>query len=159
MYQINHSSVLSSKAALNMQFNELNNVKFGDGDSVPINQDPSKEFNIDPSTGRPMQQITALLRAQKASEQMAILDGLEEFKSNYLPDDMSNEDAIRFMMPRYCQLPSQVAEFAANFKAEADIKKLNEMKADEEKKSKELEAVNGDSSPAAPSDGSVASSN
>lgn len=132
MYKIDSKSL--SRARYNLASFAVDRVKFGDKGSVPINQGPSKDFNIDPHTGRPMQQITALLHAQSAAEQMALFSGLEEFKSNYLPDDISNEDAIRFMMPRYCQLPHQISEFSANLAAEEQAKKLEKAKKDEDTK-------------------------
>lgn len=109
---------------------------FGEGDSVPINQNPSQSFNINPDTGRPMSVITALLRSQNAAEQLAILNGLDEFKSTYLPDGISNEDAIKYMVPRYCQLPSQIAKFNSELKAEKDLLKLKE---DQDENNKKLE--------------------
>lgn len=122
MYKANKSMIARASAAM-LGISARSN-KFGEGDSVPINQNPSQSFNVNPDTGRPMSVITSLLRSQNAAEQMAILNGLDEFKSDYLPEGISNEDAIKFMMPRYCQLPSQISDFAGNLKAEKDLLEL-----------------------------------
>lgn len=86
-------------------------VKYGEKDSVPIDQLPKERFNIDPMTGRPMSDITAILRA-KGSEQQNLLANLEEFKADYLPEGISDEDALKYYKPRLCQLPSELAEYS-----------------------------------------------
>lgn len=87
-------------------------IKFGEYGSVPIDQQPAKRFNIDPSTGRPIDDLTAILRAQNMQEQSALMERLTEYKAEFLPADMSDEDALMYMSPRLCQLPSELAEHA-----------------------------------------------
>lgn len=84
---------------------------FGDKDSCPICQNPAQDFNIDASTGRPMEDITALIRASDDLEARRIVNAMPEFKSDNLPDDMSDADAIKFMKPSLCQLPSELKRF------------------------------------------------
>lgn len=84
---------------------------FGEGDTVPIDQQPVQKFNIDPATGAPMSDITAVLRSQGLDRER-LLANLEEFRAEFLPEDMSNEDALKYMNPRLCQMPSELAEYA-----------------------------------------------
>lgn len=105
MYKRIHSN--SSLAS----FMVASNPSYGEQDTVPIDQTPSKNFNIDPSTGRPMSQITSLLRAQSAVEMQAGFAALNEFKSNFIGKDISNEDALKYAMPSRFQLASEIAEF------------------------------------------------
>lgn len=84
---------------------------FGDSDSCPICQNPAQDFNIDAATGRPMEDITSLIRASDDLEARRIVNAMPEFKSDNLPDDMSDSDAIKFMKPSLCQLPSELKRF------------------------------------------------
>ena len=84
---------------------------FGDNDSCPICQNPAQDFNIDAATGRPMEDITSLIRASDDLEARRIVNAMPEFKSDNLPDDMSDADAIKFMKPSLCQLPSELKRF------------------------------------------------
>ncbi len=84
---------------------------FGDSDSCPICQNPAQDFNIDAATGRPMEDITSLIRASDDLEARRIANAMPEFKSDNLPDDMTDADAIKFMKPSLCQLPSELKRF------------------------------------------------
>lgn len=84
---------------------------FGDKDSCPICQNPAQDFNIDAATGRPMEDITSLIRASDDLEARRIVNAMPEFKSENLPEDMSDADAIKFMKPSLCQLPSELKRF------------------------------------------------
>lgn len=84
---------------------------FGDPDSCPICQNPAQDFNIDAATGRPMEDITSLIRASDDLEARRIVNAMPEFKSDNLPEDMSDSDAIKFMKPSLCQLPSELKRF------------------------------------------------
>lgn len=84
---------------------------FGDSDSCPICQNPAQDFNIDAATGRPMEDITSLIRASDDLEARRIVNAMPEFQSDNLPDDMSDADAIKFMKPSLCQLPSELKRF------------------------------------------------
>lgn len=94
-----------------MVANYCTRVKFGEKGSVPIDQTPSQSFNIDPNTGRPMSDIQKLVKMQNVAEQQAAFAGLSEFKSNFLPSDIKDEDALKFMCPRLAQLPSELLSF------------------------------------------------
>lgn len=87
------------------------NPVFGKGDTVPIDQQPAQKFNIDPATGMPMSDITAVLRSQGLDRER-LLANLEQFREEFLPEDISNEQALKYMNPRLCQLPSELAEYA-----------------------------------------------
>lgn len=116
-------------------------VVYGKDDSVPINQAPSMEFNIDPQTGRPMSAITSIIRSENAIEQQAAFAQLNEFKSAFLPDDISNEDAFRYAFPSRCQLPSEIAsmhEKFAQMKLDEQNAKLMEQQAAKDAEEQEL---------------------
>lgn len=84
--------------------------KYGDKGTCPIDQQGVQRFNIDPTTGRPILDLTVVLRSQ-GLEQQKMLAELGEFKATYLPEDISNEDALKYYKPRLCQLPSELAEY------------------------------------------------
>ena len=100
------------RISLNVVFHNtcVGRVKFGTSDSVPVDQQPCASFNFDPASGRPISDITAILRAQGLDKQRLLAD-LQEFKSEFLPADMSDTDALKYAIPRLCQLPSELAEF------------------------------------------------
>lgn len=111
-------------------------VKFGDAGSCPVDQKPSMDFNIDASTGRPMEDITALIRASDDLEARSLANSMPDFRSSSLDDDVSDEDAIKFMKPSLCQLPSElkrfhesVGQFMLDKKAELENKKKEERQA------------------------------
>lgn len=85
-------------------------VVFGTKDSCPIDQSPVQSFNIDPDTGNPMSTIDVILKAQ-GLEQRKALEMLTEYKSSFLPDNISNEQALKYAVPRLCQMPSELAEW------------------------------------------------
>lgn len=88
----------------------IGRVKYGSSDSVPIDQQPSAKFNFDPASGRPISDISAIIRAQGLDKQRLLAD-LTEFKADFLPADVSDVDALKYAIPRLCQLPSELAEF------------------------------------------------
>ena len=85
--------------------------KFGEKGSVPLDQTPSKSFNIDPNTGRPMSDVQRLCKMQSDLEMQAAFAQLPEFKTKYLPEGMSDVDALKFVCPRLAQLPSELIEY------------------------------------------------
>lgn len=116
-------------------------VKYGTLDSVPIDQQACKGFNIDPLTGRPVYDMTAIIRSQ-GLEQQRLLADLSEFKAQFLPDDISDADALKYLKPRLCQLPSEMAEYQeaivkARLKEKEDAARMEE----EEKAAKEYEEL------------------
>lgn len=105
-------------------------VAFGTKDTCPIDQSPVQSFNIDPATGNPMSTIDVILKAQ-GLEQRQALDMLTEYKSSFLPENISNEQALKYAVPRLCQLPSELAEWQESItKKELEIA---EQKANEER--------------------------
>lgn len=127
----------------------LYSAKYGEPGSTPIDQQPVASFNVDPCTGRPISDMTAILRAQ-GLEKSRLLADLDEYKATFLPDDISDDEALKYYQPRLCQLPSELAEYTEQvthqrmteqeqldlFKqAEDDLKKEQE---EEEKKKKAL---------------------
>ncbi len=152
MYKVN--SRIASQMRVCLSRHVASACDFGEGDSVPINQNPSKSFNVDPDTGRPMSEISALLRSESAAEQMALFSQLQDYKSEFLPPDISDEDAIKYVVPRYIQLPSQIADFQASLRASKDIQKIN----DENARIKAEQAAAADSAAAASSPAPAAAS-
>lgn len=88
--------------------------KFGEKGSVPLDQTPSKEFNVDPNTGRPMSDVQRLCKMQSDFEMQALFASLPEFKTKFLPDNMSDSDALKFVCPRLAQLPSELLSYREN---------------------------------------------
>lgn len=110
---------------------------FGDPDSCAICQNPSQDFNVDAATGRPMEDITSLIRASDDLEARRIVNAMPEFKSDSLPDDMSDEDAIKFMKPSLCQLPSELTRFhesIGKFMLDKKQELADKLKADKEQR-------------------------
>lgn len=89
--------------------------KYGDGDTCPIDQSPSQKFNIDPLTGRPIDDLTALLKA-KPLDRERILANMEAFREDFsIPPTDNVADlakALVYSQPRLAQLPSELAELA-----------------------------------------------
>lgn len=131
---VNNYSARRSDAAMR--------VRFGESGSCPVDQSPSQDFNIDPDTGRPMEVITQLIRTQNAVQQQALFAGLEEFKSNFLPDGTLDEDALMFSQPRLAQLPSELADLSVKYAAfrakQAELKKEADLKAARDAEEREL---------------------
>lgn len=110
---------------------------FGDHDSCPICQTPAQEFNVDAATGRPMEDITALIRASDDLEARRLVNAMPEFKSDSLPENMSDSDAIKFMKPSLCQLPSELKRFhesIGQFIIDKKQELADKMKADKEQR-------------------------
>lgn len=89
----------------------LNRVPYGKKGSFPIDQTPAKPFNIDPDTGRVMTDIQRLIKMQDAVAQQAFFAQLPEFKSNFLPSDMSDEEAVGFIKSRHLQTKSEILDY------------------------------------------------
>lgn len=108
----------------------LFDAKFGENGSCAIDQTPCKEFNIDPLTGRPISDLTAILRA-KDDQAEAIIKGMQEYKADFLPDDISDEVALKYYQPRLCQMPSELAELR-EYQTRKAVEELKEQKRKEE---------------------------
>ena len=108
--------------------------KFGDKGSLPLDQTPSKDFNVDPCTGRPMSDIQRLCKMQSDFEMQAAFSQLTEFKSKFLPEGISDSDALKFSCPRLYQLPSELLAYRENL-----VKyQIAQVQLAEQKKAKEL---------------------
>ena len=110
---------------------------YGDYDSCPISQTPAQDFNVDAATGRPMEDITALIRASDDLEARRLVNAMPEFKSENLPDDVSDADAIKFMKPSLCQLPSELKRFhesIGQFMIDKKQELADKLKADKEQR-------------------------
>lgn len=93
----------------------MERVEYGKKDSVPLDQAAVQSFNIDPVTGRPMYDLTCIIKAQNKSEQERLIANMTQFDSNFLPDDLSDDDALKYSYPRYAQMPSELAELTEKF--------------------------------------------
>lgn len=107
------------------------NPVFGKADTCPIDQMPSKSFNLDPYSGRPMEEITKVMRAQTAAEQQTAYLNLAQFKGDFLPDDTSAKTALKFMKPSLCQLPSELAEWSEYISSQ-ELSRLEKERADKQ---------------------------
>lgn len=107
---------------------------YGKGDTVPIDQSPIILQSIDPATGRPMSDITALLRAQNKLDAERILNGMQEFPLDFLPADVKDSDALKYYYPRSAQLPSEMADLCEMYTE-------RQLKEKEEKEAAELKAL------------------
>lgn len=86
-------------------------VRYGDKGSCPIDQTPAKDFNVDPHTGRPMSDIQRLVHIQNDLQLASEFAQLQEFKPKYIDKEMSDADALKYAIPRMCQLPSELLDF------------------------------------------------
>ena len=89
----------------------VSRVKFGEKGSIPMDQSYSKSFNVDPNTGRPMNDVQRLVKEQNDLAMQAAFAQLHEFKSEFLPKEVSDSDALKFMCPRLAQLPSELLSY------------------------------------------------
>ena len=87
------------------------NMDFGESDCIPFDQTGVRPFNIDPDTGNPISDISCILRA-KGLDQSRLISDFEQYESEFLPEDISDEDALKFYQPRLVQMPSELAELA-----------------------------------------------
>lgn len=112
-------------------------IEYGKKDSVPLDQSAVQPFNIDPTTGRPLYDLTAILRAQTKADQQKILDSMVTFDSDFLPDDITSDMALEYSVPRLAQMPSELAELTEKIN-EVKFKKWMEQKEiEDEKKARE----------------------
>lgn len=116
--------------------------EYGKDDCCAIDQQAVLSFNIDPLTGRPLYDLTGILRSQNMLEQQRLLDGLEQFKADYLPADVSDDQAFEFYEPRLCQLPSEKADLLA--RRVDDRLKLERLKAEQAERDRLLSSLDPD---------------
>lgn len=119
-------------------------LEYGKPGCSAIDQTPARDFNIDPATGRPMEEITRVMRAQTQAEMQNAFMNLNVFSSTFLPDDTSAKEALKFMKPSLCQLPSELAEWSealAKYQYDQKLSEIEKKKAEEEAKKAEEEAA------------------
>ena len=85
-------------------------LAFGDVGSCPIDQTPAQSFNLDPHTGRPMSDIQRLVHIQNDLQLASEFAQLQEFKPKFIDKEMTDVDALKFAVPRLCQLSSELVE-------------------------------------------------
>lgn len=86
-------------------------VHYGEKGSVAVDQTPAQTFNIDPATGRPMSDIQRLVHMQNDAAMSQAFSALPQFKSDFLPADIDDVEALRYMCPRLSQLPSELLNY------------------------------------------------
>lgn len=89
-------------------------IKFGEKGSVAIDQMPAAQANINPRTGFAYTDIQKIMIQNDVSERRRLLDNLQQFKADFLPADVTDEQAIEMCSPASLQLPSQFAEEVGN---------------------------------------------
>lgn len=88
-------------------------VEYGKGDSCPIDQSPVQEFNIDPDTGRPMSDITKIMRAESQYEKDKLYNDLKLHPDETgMLEDKDVLNSLKYACPRLSQLPSELADYA-----------------------------------------------
>lgn len=95
------------------EFNQTT-IKFGEKGSVAIDQMPAAQANINPRTGFAYTDIQKIMIQNDVSERRRLLDNLQQFKADFLPADVTDEQAIASCTPASMQLPSQFAEEVGN---------------------------------------------
>lgn len=110
-------------------------VKYGELDSIPIDQSSCQPFNFDKATGFPMDDVTAILRADAMTARVKLAE-LQEFQSTFLPEGTSDEDALKYYQPRLAQMPSELAELSEDIAHQ----RWEEFKKDKETKDAEEES-------------------
>lgn len=79
---------------------------------VPVDQYDAQDFNLN-EAGWIRNDISQLARAQSKAEFDMIMSRLTEIKSSGgLPDDISIDEAIKSIRPRWCQSPNELEQFA-----------------------------------------------
>lgn len=103
-----------------------------------IDQYDAQDFNLN-DCGFIRNDISQLMRAQSQSEYDAKMRTLVELPSESIPDDMSVQDALALVKPRYSQSPAELAQYA-EYLANHDVRKMNDAY------QKSLKDINVDSS-------------
>lgn len=76
-----------------------------------VDQFDAQDFNLN-DNGFVRNDISQLARAQSQSEYDSIMRRLVELKSQGgLPDDISNDEAISMIKPRWAQSPNEIQQF------------------------------------------------
>lgn len=94
--------------------------------SAPVDQFDGESFNLN-DNGFIRNDICQLMRATSASEYDAKLRSLAQVPESSLPVDMSIQDCLDTIIPRYSQSPAELAAYSQVL-AERDINRLERMK-------------------------------
>lgn len=117
-------------------------VNYGEADSCPIDQSPCEDFNINPDTGRPMSDISRLLRAQTKYEQTEMLKRMEERPIGEVMTKEQLVHSLKYAQPRLAQLPSELADFTENLYARMASDRQSILDGQKDVIEKELEEFN-----------------
>lgn len=103
---------------------ELKDIKRFNDIGAAVDQFDAQDFNVN-DCGFIRNDISQLMRAQSQAEYDMKLKSLVERSSNTLPSDMSISDAMKTIIPRSCQSPAELAQFAEVL-ASRDMDKLDD---------------------------------
>lgn len=79
---------------------------------VPVDQFPVQDFNLNPA-GHPCSDVSLLMRAETQELYNLYASRLQELKLQQVDTTgMSDEQILSSLVPRHCQLPSELAQLA-----------------------------------------------
>lgn len=81
---------------------------------APVDQFPTQDFNLG-ENGFPMSDIQLILKTDSEELRKVLLSRLEVQKQMESNPDMSDEELIRNVVPRYIQTPAEIKEFTRVF--------------------------------------------
>lgn len=93
-------------------------------DIVPIDQSFGLVSNIDPATGFPFTDIQLVMRATNLADRNNLMENLQSFKPDFIDDSIPDEQAVGDVLPKDCQMPSEVLEHQFD-KLEGEIREHN----------------------------------
>lgn len=90
------------------------------GAKVPIDNFDGQEFNLN-DAGWVRNDISQIARAQSLQEYNLIMSRLQVLdESKSLPDNMTVEQAIKSIKPRFCQSPNEIEQWIEFTQADVD---------------------------------------
>ena len=110
---------LRPSSILKVEKSQLNFIVAG------VDQFDGQDFNIN-DCGFIRNDLCQLMRAQSQAEYDMKLKTLTEIPSSSIPDDVSIEDVIATITPRYAQSPAELAIFAESL-AQRDMVKYHDV--------------------------------
>ena len=103
-------------------------VCYGEHGSLSIDQTPAASANINPRTGFPYSDMQKIMMQTDISERRRLLDNMQSYKDDFLPDNVSAEDAVKYMNGSNMQLPSEFTEEVERFTSQWVENKKKELK-------------------------------
>lgn len=100
----NFKSCLSSFERLD------NGISYGEKGSVCIDQTPCARANINPRTGFPYTDMQKIMLQQDLVERRRLLENMQSYRDDFLPADIKEEEAFKYMSGSNMQLPSEFTE-------------------------------------------------